>query len=153
MADQLTAKQDLFAFHYVDCLNATEAARRAGYSGNDNGLGVVGHQNLRKSKIKAKISELMQERLMPADEILRRFSLMASGELPTRVSEGPKGTFTDYDTKAANDILAKHYGLLIERVEHRGTIEHRHITDSEVVREFAALVAEGEAGSTSGTGS
>ena len=46
----LTAKQKLFAEAYVACLNATEAARRAGYKGSDNTLAVTGHDNLRKPK-------------------------------------------------------------------------------------------------------
>lgn len=56
MAKKLTAKQLRFIEAYQG--NATEAARLAGYTGNDNVLGVTGFQLLRDPKI----SQLIKER-------------------------------------------------------------------------------------------
>ena len=76
-ADGLTAKQTAFVREYRLDLNATQAAIRAGYSANT--AAVIGHQNLRKLKIKAKLAESEAEALAKADlsaqhvlEVIRR---------------------------------------------------------------------------------
>ena len=43
-----TPKQKLFVDYYLQSFNATDAARRAGYKGNDKTLSVVGSENLAK---------------------------------------------------------------------------------------------------------
>ncbi len=48
---ELTHKQELFCREYFVSLNATQAARSAGYKGNDNTLGSVGAENLIKPAI------------------------------------------------------------------------------------------------------
>ncbi|MBI9090727.1 MAG: terminase small subunit [Desulfobacterium sp.] len=57
---KLTAKQQRF----VDCYdgNATEAARQAGYKGNDATLAVVGAENLRKPNVIAEIRSREEKR-------------------------------------------------------------------------------------------
>lgn len=122
---KLTAKQQLFVFHYLDTLNATEAAARAGYKGSRTALAVQGYENLRKPNVVTVIAEGMKEMAMPQDEILLRLSAMARGDLFTRKSRGPKGEFESFDTKGAAEILAKHYGLLIERIEQSGDVTIR----------------------------
>lgn len=59
----LTDKQELFCIEYVlNKGNATQAARRAGYSASsDDALGVVGFENLRNPKIIARIEQLRAE--------------------------------------------------------------------------------------------
>lgn len=60
MADvPLRLKQELFIGFYVGEANgnATEAARMAGYKGNDVTLGAVGAENLQKPQIKAEITK------------------------------------------------------------------------------------------------
>ena len=52
MADKLTPKQALFVSEYLKTGNGTEAARRAGYKGNDVTLGQVAAENLKKPQIK-----------------------------------------------------------------------------------------------------
>ena len=75
----LTIKQFLFAEGYLETLNATEAARRAGYKGNDNVLAGVGHDNLRKPKIRTYIDERLKEKVMSAEEALTLLSQQAKG--------------------------------------------------------------------------
>lgn len=78
--NSLTAKQALFVEHYLQCLNATEAARLAGYEGNDNTLGSVGWENLQKPAIASRISRRLQETAMSANEVLARLAEIARGE-------------------------------------------------------------------------
>lgn len=76
--DELTPKQRAFAEAYIQCGNATLAAKEAGYSGTENALGVIGHRNLRKAKIVKVIRELRMARakedVMDLDETLALLS-------------------------------------------------------------------------------
>ncbi len=82
MAETLTNKQRVFIDHYFLCgLNATEAARRAGYGGDDNTLAAIGSQNLRKLKIKAEIDQRLNELTMSAAEVLARYTDHARGSI------------------------------------------------------------------------
>lgn len=76
-----TAKQQAFIDHYLITLNGTESARRAGYQGDDNSLGVIAHENLRKVKIKEAIDQRLSKMTMTADELLKRVSDTAAGNL------------------------------------------------------------------------
>jgi phage terminase small subunit len=78
---RLTDKQKLFAAAYIETLNATESARRAGYQGDDNTLGVIGHENLRKPKIKALIDEYLNAHAMSAAEVLYHLTDIARGDI------------------------------------------------------------------------
>lgn len=79
MSDKLTTKQRLFVEAYIGEArgNATEAARRAGYKGNDVTLGAVGAENLRKPQIRALCEERVQEAAMTADEWLQEVAELA----------------------------------------------------------------------------
>jgi len=57
----LTDKQKIFIEAYLECWNATEAARRAGYEGNDNTLGSVGWENLQKPYIRQEVDRRLAE--------------------------------------------------------------------------------------------
>lgn len=89
----LTAKQSLFVNHYLATFNATEAARRAGYNGNDATLAVIGSENLRKPKIAAEISSGFRDMAMPAEEVLARLSAIARSDMADLTND--KGEF-DY---------------------------------------------------------
>jgi phage terminase small subunit len=77
---KLTDKQKLFAAAYIETLNATEAARRAGYDGTDASLAVIGHENLKKPKIKTLIDEYLNEYAMSAAEVLYHLTDIARGD-------------------------------------------------------------------------
>ncbi len=55
----LTPKQTAFVQHYISDskYNATDAARKAGYKGNESTLTVVASENLAKPNIKAQIAK------------------------------------------------------------------------------------------------
>lgn len=77
MAEGLTAKQQAFVSAYLDCLNATEAARRAGYS--EKTAHAIGWENLRKPEIAAAVEAGLAEKAMPAVEVLARLADQARG--------------------------------------------------------------------------
>lgn len=76
---RLTNKQRAFIEHYLETWNATEAARRAGYEGNDVTLATVGYQNVRKLQIAEAIKQRLAEKAMGADEALSRLAVIARG--------------------------------------------------------------------------
>ncbi|WP_312974048.1 terminase small subunit [Atlantibacter sp.] len=71
---KLTDKQELFAREYLSDLNATQAAKRAGYS--DKTAYSIGQENLKKPEIQDRIAQLKAERnertQVNADYVLRR---------------------------------------------------------------------------------
>lgn len=83
MADKLTPKQRAFADAYLECGNASEAARRAGYKAET--AAEMGSENLRKPHISAYIAERMrpteEKRIASADEVLMFLSGVMRGEI------------------------------------------------------------------------
>lgn len=73
----LTTKQRRFVEEYLIDFNATRAAQRAGYKGNDNTLRTVGSENLAKPGIAQKIKVLLRAMSMSPDEALMRLGEMA----------------------------------------------------------------------------
>jgi len=76
-ADKLTPKQSAFVTWYVKLLNATRAAEKAGYTGDNDTLRQVGSENLAKPYIKAEIDRRIKASIMPADELLSRVTSTA----------------------------------------------------------------------------
>ena len=62
MEKKLTPKQQLFVSEFLKTGNATEAARKAGYKGNEETLRSIGKENLTKPPIKRAIDEKNQKR-------------------------------------------------------------------------------------------
>lgn len=81
MSENLTGLQEKFALEYTRCFNATEAARLAGYSGDDRSLAVIGHENLRKLKIRTKIDTILKQQTISPNEVLSRLSAFATVDL------------------------------------------------------------------------
>jgi hypothetical protein len=102
---KLTDKQEAFVLAYAETLNATEAARRAGYQGTYESLRVIGSQNLTKKKVRSAIDELLKGRILSAHEILTRLSDQARGI--------PDECFDIYGNLIAVDFeKLKEHGLL-----------------------------------------
>ena len=115
MARELTEKQRRFVEAYMGEArgNATQAARMAGYSGNDNTLQTVGNDNLRKPAIAKAIEERRNECPLIAsrEEILAFYTSVVRDE-----SEATRERI-----KAA-DSLTKACGGFVKKVEHSGEI-------------------------------
>jgi phage terminase small subunit len=141
----LTDKQQVFIDEYLKCYNATEAARKAGYKGNGNTLANVGWENLRKPDIEQEISRRLQASAMSANEVLMRLGEQAradyskyidcnglvnlpklleddKGHLIKGIKETKYGLQVEfYDSQAALNLLAKHHGLLVNKVDQTNT--------------------------------
>lgn len=103
----LTEKQKAFCDFYIETLNATESAKRAGYS--ENSAEVIGFENLRKPKIEkyiqGRLEEKESERIAKQDEIL---------EYLTNTMRDPYED-TRERTKAA-ELLGKRYAIFTDNV-------------------------------------
>ena len=80
---KLTEKQRRFVDYYIETGNASEAARRAGYS--EKTAGWIGQENLQKPTIKAaidaRLKELEDKRIAKADEVLQFLTSALRGEV------------------------------------------------------------------------
>lgn len=65
----LTGKMKKWADAYLVTLNKTEAARRAGYGGNNADLSNIGYQNYRKLEVQAYLKEKLDQMSMPESEM------------------------------------------------------------------------------------
>lgn len=84
----LTGKQKAFVEAYALCLNATHAARLAKYDGDAASLGVIGHENLKKVKIRKAIDELLEAQgIMPRNEVLGHFTDIARSDIADVLNE------------------------------------------------------------------
>lgn len=127
----LTPKQQRFVDEYLIDNNATQAAKRAGYS--EKTAHVIGGENLKKPAIAAAISEALeaqQERTqITADRVLKELARIATSDVRKLLTDGeslrPVSTLDD-DTAAAIasvEIVAKP-GEVDE--DGNRTIEHVH---------------------------
>ncbi len=77
----LTPKQKAFADFYIDTGNATEAARRAGYSKKN--IGENAAKTLKNTKVSAyiqtRLAEIDAGRIATADEVMKVFSSILRG--------------------------------------------------------------------------
>lgn len=84
---KLTAKQQAFADYYIETTNASESARRAGYSSKTAHR--IGQENMQKPAILTYIEERMSEasgnRIMSAQEALELLTGIARAEITEEV--------------------------------------------------------------------
>ena len=127
----LTPKQRAFADYYLESMNATEAAKRAGYS--EKTAFTIGPENLRKPLIKKYIEERMKpkegRRIASADEVLEFLTRGMYQELEEDVvvTEGcGQGITESRIIKKKNDsrtaakcaeMLAKRYAIFKDKLE------------------------------------
>lgn len=106
---KMTDKQQAFADYYIETGNATEAARKAGYRGNN--LNRIASENLSKLVIKAYIDEKLEEikntRIADATEVLEFLSSVMRGEVNDQFDLDPALN----DRLKAADQLFKRYRL------------------------------------------
>ena len=122
----MTFKQQRFCDEYLIDLNATQAAIRAGYSKKT--AYSIGVENLKKPELKKYIEQRMEEKeselIADQDEVLKYLTSVLRGEeLDEMLTTNPMGeTETVKIRRQSNQIksaelLAKRYGLLVEKVE------------------------------------
>lgn len=122
----MTEKQKRFCDEYLIDLNATQAAIRAGYS--EKTAQQIGTENLAKPVIKgyiaARMAEKESELIADQNEILRYLTAVLRGvEKDEKLSVNAMGELERLEVRQqsmqmkAAELLAKRYGLLVEKVE------------------------------------
>lgn len=121
LARMMSEKQKAFSDYYIETLNQTEAAKRAGYS--EKTARSMGSENLTKPYIKEyielRLAQMEEKRVATASEVL---------EYLTRVMRGEEKDQFDMDaslqdrTKAA-ELLGKRYRLFIDKQEIEAKME------------------------------
>ena len=103
----MTPKQKAFADYYLECGNASEAARRAGYS--QKTAGSIGEENLKKPEISGYIRERMARQdaalVASADEVLRFYTDVMRGAI--RDQFGLEAALAER-LKAADALMKRH---------------------------------------------
>lgn len=114
--NKLTEKQKRFIDYYVETANATESAKRAGYSSKT--AKNIGAENLTKLNyfIQERLQQLENDRIASADEVLKYFTSVMRGEEKDQFELDASLK----DRNFAAKCLAQRYGLLIEKKEISG---------------------------------
>lgn len=103
----LTPKQKAFADYYLECGNATEAAKRAGYKSRS--AQQIGAENLLKPVISDYISERMAKidaaRVASADEVLKFYTSVMRGEVKDQF--GLEASLADR-LNAGKELMKRH---------------------------------------------
>lgn len=113
---KLTPKQKAFADYYIECGNATEAARKAGYQSKS--LGEDAAKTLKSPKVSAYIAERLgaqdKKRVADADEVMEFYTAVMRGEVKDQF--GLDTALSDR-LKAGAELLGKRFGLFTEKVK------------------------------------
>ncbi len=120
---KLTPKQKKFCDYYIETGNASEAARRAGYS--EKTARAIGQENLTKPAVMAYISERMKnqdrERVASADEVIAFYTAVMRGEVKDQF--GIEASLSDR-LKAGENLMRRYDKITpVDKVEgNRGVI-------------------------------
>jgi phage terminase small subunit len=131
---KLTTKQKLFIDYYLQSFNASDAARKAGYS--EKTARQIGQENLSKPDIQGEIQSRLAEVHMSADEALKLTADIARGDIAQIMDVSSMGFNLDMSK-------AKELGLtrLIKKVKQR-TVTHLAKNESDEDREVIDLEVE-----------
>lgn len=119
----LTPKQERFCEEYLVDLNATAAARRAGYSAQT--AGAIGGENLGKPEIASRIAELRKARSekvqVDAERVLRELCLLGFSNMADFVRTQEDGSaYTDFSMLTREQAAAIQELTVEEYTEGRG---------------------------------
>ena len=116
--NKLTEKQKRFIDYYIETANATESAKRAGYSSKT--AKNIGAENLTKLNyfIQERLQQLEDNRIASQEEVLQYLTKVMRGEEKDQF--GLDASLQDR-TKCA-ELLGKRYGTFKEKVEVAGNI-------------------------------
>lgn len=134
LSDDLTNKQKLFIYYYLETRNATKSAKLAGYGGDENSLAVIGSDNLRKPKIKEVIESYYETRIMSANNVLAELSDVGNAPwrdfVEVKMGEGEviSAQLRLGDKLRALELMGKHHRVITDRVETETSINE---SDSE----------------------
>ena len=116
--NKLTEKQKRFIDYYVETANATESAKRAGYSSKT--AKNIGAENLTKLNyfIQERLQQLEDNRIASQEEVLQYLTKVMRGEEKDQFG---LDTSLQDRTKCA-ELLGKRYGTFKEKVDVTGNI-------------------------------
>lgn len=116
--NKLTEKQKRFIDYYVETANATESAKRAGYSSKT--AKNIGAENLTKLNyfIQERLQQLENNRIASQKEVLQYLTKVMRGEEKDQF--GLDASLQDR-TRCA-ELLGKRYGTFKEKVDVTGNI-------------------------------
>jgi len=124
--ETLTEKQRRFVESYLGaaCGNACEAARQAGYNGNDRSLAVIGSENLRKPDIRKAIDARTQKGgLVATREERQAFLTKIMRSETRRMNERLKAT--ELLCKTQGDFIERRdVNMKVDKTEQREEIEN-----------------------------
>ena len=131
---ELTPKQKKFCDYYIETGNASEAARRAGYS--EKTARTIGQQNLAKRAIKDYISERMKnqdrERVASADEVIAFYTAVMRGEVKDQF--GIEASLSDR-LKAGENLMRRYDKIApADKTEDSGVIMMPEIGGDEAAK-------------------
>jgi phage terminase small subunit len=106
----MNKRQELFVTEYLVDFNATQAAKRAGYS--EKTAYAKGHELLKNVEVKTAVDRKYQEMIGPREKIVR--------DVLTTLDEIRERGEKDSDRVAAAKVLAQHAGMLTDKVELSG---------------------------------
>jgi len=118
---KLTAKEERFCMEYLVDLNASRAARSAGYS--EKTARQIGYENLTKPYIRSFIDARLKEKTMRADEVLKMTSDIAKSSL---------NEFFTISKKEYTPRVIKTLGQLIKELETEITLNAEYAEEAEL---------------------
>ena len=107
----LTDKQWAFVCEYPKDWNATQAAKRAGYNGDNKTLAQIGWDNLRKLEIKSALKSVYETLAMSSEEMFSRLNHIAADEN----EDTP-------DRLRALSMIGKGHAVFVDKVENDTTL-------------------------------
>lgn len=145
---RLANRRKAFIIHYLRCWNATEAARAAGYEGDDETLASTGWRVMRDAKVQAALQLRLKTMNVSSDETLARIVSQATFDASQFIQKGEGGkigidldalkaagkghlikgieykdgepVFKFHDSQKALEMLGKAHGLFKTVNEHSG---------------------------------
>jgi phage terminase small subunit len=168
MKIELTQKQRLFVEAYIGPANgnAREAARAAGYSGDDNALSQRAFELMRNPKIAELIGVRVEEAVMRANEVLSELSAIAKADWQNfleirRDNEGEpiSATLKLADKIKSLELLGKYHKLFSERLDlnvqvsdWRDEARKYGLSHDDIIRQIQPLIAESSLESSDASG-
>jgi phage terminase small subunit len=168
MKDELTQKQRLFVEAFIGPANgnAREAARAAGYSGDDNALSQRAFELMRNPKVSELIGVRVEEAVMRANEVLSELSVIAKGDWQNflEIRRDKDGETVSANLKLSDkikalELLGKYHKLFSERLDLNVQVSDWRIeaakyglSTHDIIRQLQPLIAESalESGDASG---